>query len=277
MLRQLLILCVLTLSCLIVFTGHRAVNISASKDVASASIIDAGLPTQSQVLFPRGPEIELALKAAPVHLRNNATVYTFGKNGYEKAHAGTNGFNCLVNRDGTQNGGQSVYPTCWDPEGSRTILPVMLRVGELLAQQKSAAEIRRDIDQGFQQGRFHSPAKAGIAYMLAGDVKFDPKTGAFSATVFPPHYMFYAPGVTNADIGMSEAATIPGLPFVYSGYSGGTKTAYIIVMAGQSAGHVMPAQVTSRLRLLFRIRSWSGGTIPSIDKPEIVQSTCTMT
>ena len=115
----------------------------------------------------------------------------------------------------------------------------MLRVGELLAQQKSAAEIERDIEKGFAQGRFHSPAKAGIAYMLAGDVKFDPKTGRLSDTVFPPHYMFYAPGISNADIGMSKEATTPGLPFVYSGYSGGTKTAYIIVMAGDSAGHTM--------------------------------------
>jgi hypothetical protein len=49
--------------------------------------------------------------------------------------------------------------------------------------------------------------------------------------------MLYAPGVTNKDIGMSKEATTPGLPFVYSGYSGGSKTAYIIVMASESAGH----------------------------------------
>lgn len=130
-----------------------------------------------------------------------------------------------------------MHPTCWDPEGSRTILPVMLRVGELIAQEKSAAEIKRDIDEGFAQGRFHSPGKTGIAYMLAGDVKFDPKTGQLASTVFPPHYMIYAPEVTNADIGMSKEATTPGLPFVYSGYSGGAKTAYIIVMASDPAGH----------------------------------------
>jgi hypothetical protein len=145
----------------------------------------------------------------------------------------------MVNRDGIQNGDNALHPTCWDPEGGRTILPVMLRVGELLAQQKSAAEIKRDIEKAFAQGRFRSPAKAGIAYMLAGDVKFDPKTGQLSDTVFPPHYMFYAPGVINKDIGMSKEATTPGLPFVYSGYSGGTKTAYIIVMAGDSSGHPM--------------------------------------
>lgn len=115
----------------------------------------------------------------------------------------------------------------------------MLRVGELMAQGKSADEIKQDIDDGFAHGRFHSPGKSGIAYMLAGDVKFDPKTGQLASTVFPPHYMIYAPGVTNADIGMTKEATTPSLPFVYSGYSGGEKTAYIIVMAGDSAGHTM--------------------------------------
>ncbi len=197
--------------------------------------------TPSPALLSSAQEIELALKAAPVHLRREATVYTFGKHGYEKARAGTNGFNCMVNRDGIQNGDTTVHPTCWDPEGSRTILPVMLRVGELMAQQKSAAEIKRNIDEGFAQGRFHSPAKAGIAYMLAGDVKFDLKSGQLSTTEFPAHYMLYAPGVTNADIGVSSAAMkqTPGLPFVYSGYSGGGRTAYIIVMANESAGHAM--------------------------------------
>jgi hypothetical protein len=75
--------------------------------------------------------------------------------------------------------------------------------------------------------------------MLAGDVKFDPKSGQLSTNEFPAHYMLYAPGVTNADIGVSGAAlkTSPGLPFVYSGYSGGARTAYIIVMAGESGSH----------------------------------------
>jgi hypothetical protein len=185
-------------------------------------------------------EIELASKAGPAHLRAAATVYVFGAKGYQKERTGTNGFNCLVNRDGIQNGDTALHPTCWDPEGSRTILPVMLRVGELLAQRKSAAEIKHDIDEGFTQGRFHSPAKTGIAYMLAGDVKFDPKTEQFSTVEFPPHYMIYAPGVNDADIGATPEGMqkTPGLPFIYSGYSGGTRTAYLIVMA-QTTAHTM--------------------------------------
>jgi hypothetical protein len=222
----LLTVCVLVLGCSIA-SGR---GVSASIDAA---------PTQA--LISPAQEIELALKAAPVHLRADATVYVFGKNGYERARTGKNGFTCMVNRDGIQNGDSTVHPTCWDPEGSGTILPVMLRVGELMALGKSAAEIKRDIDEGFAQGRFHSPAKAGIAYMLAGDVKFDPKSGQLSTTEFPAHYMIYAPGVSNADIGVTREGMqkTPGLPFLYSGYSGGAKTAYIIVMAQTMAAHTM--------------------------------------
>lgn len=243
MLRHLLAPCVLSIGSIIGLAEHKPIkNNPALKNDELTSVDKSKSATQSQALISREQEIELALKAAPVHLRSEATVYTFGKRGYEKARTGTNGFHCMVNRDGIQNGDTAVHPTCWDPEGSRTILPVMLRVGELLAQQKSAAEITRDIDEGFRKGRFHSPAKTGIAYMLAGDVKFDAKTGKLSDTEFSPHYMLYAPGVSNADIGVSGAALdkTPGLPFVYSGYSGGTRTGYIIVLAAQPASHRMP-------------------------------------
>ena len=160
MLRNLLILFLLGCVCSLIArqasTAHLTAN-DRSSEVFSATTTP--LPT---MLTPE-QEIELALKAGPAHLRAAATVYVFGSKGYQKERTGTNGFNCLVNRDGIQNGDTAVHPTCWDPEGSRTILPVMLRVGELLAQRKSAAEIKKDIDEGFAQGRFHSPAKTGIA------------------------------------------------------------------------------------------------------------------
>ena len=192
--------------------------------------------------IPRAEEIELAISAAPEHLRKGATVYVFGKHGYEKARTGTNGFTCLVNRDGAQSGDNTLRPTCWDIEGSNSIVPVMLRVGELLAQGKSAADIKRDIEGGFNDGRFREPRKTGIAYMLAGDIKqFDVKTGKVVLRAYPPHYMIYAPGLTNADIGMTpEGYKInPALPGVYAGYSGGSHTAYIIVLAGEAKSQMV--------------------------------------
>jgi hypothetical protein len=138
-----------------------------------------------------------------------------------------------------QAGDQTLRPTCWDAEGGITIVPVMLRVGELLAQGKSADDVKRDIDAGFNDGRFASPHKAGIAYMLRGDVQLDPQTREVSGQSFPPHYMICAPGVSNRDIGISEAASKDyfALPFVYAGYSGGTRTGYIIVLAAAGKGN----------------------------------------
>jgi len=200
----------------------------------------SGNPIDALIFLPREQEIELALSAAPEHLRLDATVYVFGKKGYERIRAGKNGFVCMVNRDGNQTGDNDLKPTCWDPEGSATIVPVMLRVGELMAMGKTADEISRDIDAGFSEGRFFSPRKTGIAYMLRGDVHYDPETKEISKTVFPPHYMIYAPGVNNADIGLNPDASRrhPSLPFVYAGYSGGARTAYIIVMATEDRAHV---------------------------------------
>jgi hypothetical protein len=194
------------------------------------------------ILLPEEQEIQMALDAGPEHLRAAATVYVFGKDGYRKVRSGSNGFTCLVNRDGNQENDQDLKPTCWDPEGSRTIVPVMLRVGELIARFASAQEIERDIDAGFASGRFSSPRKAGIAYMLNGDIRFDPQTGKATDRFVPPHYMIYAPGVTSADIGtegvkLQDSRSKFALPRVTTGYSGGTRTAYIIVLAAPNQAH----------------------------------------
>src|SRR5437588_4214657 len=197
-------------------------------------------PITTLIFLPREQEIELALSAGPEHLRGDATVYVFGKTGYEKIRDGKNGFTCMVNRDGNQAGDNDLKPTCWDAEGSATIVPVMLRVGQLLAEGRTADEIKREIDAAFSEGRFSSPRKAGIAYMLRGDVQYDPKTNEISKTLFPPHYMIYAPGITSADIGINIDAykKHPALPLVYSGYSGGARTAYIIILvSSEDKGH----------------------------------------
>jgi hypothetical protein len=192
-----------------------------------------GAAEPAMLYLPEDEEIRLALEAGPEHLRDGATVYVFGKSGYRKVRSGTNGFTCLVNRDGNQTGDNDVKPTCWDPEGTRTLVPVMLRVGELMAQSMSAEVIRADIDAGFASGKFSTPAKVGIAYMLLGDLAFDPAAQRLTRTSYPPHYMIYSPGLSSSDIGVDGRPqdTRFVLPSVYAGYSGGERTAYIIVPA----------------------------------------------
>jgi hypothetical protein len=182
-------------------------------------------------VFPRDTEIALALSGGPAHLRDGASVYVYGAKGFEKAKEGTNGFTCLVNRDGFFYGTENFKPTCWDAEGQTSYVPVMLRVGELLAQGKSLTEARADIDAGFKSGRFKRPAKSGVAYMAAGDVKLD-SAGKITATAFPGHMMFYAPGVTTADLGTTPEALKQDrtLPSVFDRGAGGADLAYIIAV-----------------------------------------------
>lgn len=182
-------------------------------------------------VFPRDVEVALALAGGPAHLRAGATVYAYGPQGYEKVKEGTNGFTCLVNRDGFFYGTDNFKPTCWDAEGKTSYVPVMLRVGELLAQGKTTEEARAAIDAGFKNGTFKRPSKSGVAYMTAGDIKLD-ASGKTTATAFPGHMMFYAPGVTSADLGTTPEAQKqnPTLPFVFNRGAGGVELAYIIAV-----------------------------------------------
>lgn len=176
-------------------------------------------------LLPREREVEMALSAAPEHLRKGAAVYVLERNGFVKVRDRTNGFTCIVNRDHPLN----QKPVCFDNEGTATILPKILRVGELLMRGQSMSEIDAEIAEGFRTGKYISPRRPGVAYMLSGDIRnFNPRTGKVES--FPPHVMFYAPNLTNGDLGTTPEALAndPSLPFVaYQGPHG-----FIIMLAG---------------------------------------------
>lgn len=189
--------------------------------------------TALNVVLPRAAEMELALSAAPEHLRAAATVYVYGTRGFERVRAGTNGFTCLVNRDAFFYRASAFKPTCWDVQGEQTYVPVMLAVGALLAAGKSYADITSAIDAGFNAGTFKPPRVGGVAYMLAGDVEVDPVSGRVTRQFFAGHYMFYAAGATNGQLGYSpQAANADAtLPFVFSGGAGGAQgLSYIIAV-----------------------------------------------
>jgi hypothetical protein len=192
------------------------------------------------VVLPRAAEEQLALRGAPEHLRAGASIYVFGKQGFELSRKGTNGFTCLVNRDAFLYGGDQFKPTCWDAQGATTYVPVMLKVGELLARRASADAIKQAIDAGFADQTFRAPNTGGIAYMLAGDVDIDPSTGHVTRTAFPGHYMFYALGATSERLGTTREAARkdPTLPGVFAGGAGGSHgLAYIIAIRGADTEH----------------------------------------
>ena len=149
-----------------------------------------------QKLMSRDKEIAIALSAAPEHLRQDATAYVLERNGYVKVREGSNGFSCLVVRFGN-----IIAPYAYDKEGAETLMLADFRRAELVAQGKSHQEAQKILAEEYKSGKLLAPRKPGVAYMLSPEfIRRDSQTGKESQ-VFPPHVMFYAPYLKNADIG----------------------------------------------------------------------------
>lgn len=210
---------------------------SAALAAAIALCLPLGSRAQSSGPGPRLPKVlseaeesARALEALPQELRADAGLWLLTAQGFKERRATKNGYTCIVNRDEVE----AIKPTCYDAEGTRTILPAVVRFGDLLMKGMPVAEIKKDIAEGFRTGRFTPPKRAGIAFMLSPRIVnvLDAAKGTFGTA--PPHYMIYAPNVTNADLSIPDAAydAHPWLPYVaYTGPHG-----FIIVTVPETAG-----------------------------------------
>lgn len=175
------------------------------------------------VTMPREREIEVARSAAPKHLRDEAGVYVLEDGRYHLALPSRNGFHCLVHRVS-----RIQAPECYDAEGSATTLKTVLREAALEIEGKTRAEVEDIVAGEYKSGALLAPRRAGIVYMLSTEFKQHDHDGKGAKTVFPPHLMFYAPNLTNRDIGaLPEHHNSPSYPFVLSA---GKPYAYVIVV-----------------------------------------------
>ncbi|MEJ0034301.1 MAG: hypothetical protein WDO15_29965 [Bacteroidota bacterium] len=195
---------------------------------------------QSLEKMPVDLETDFALSSLPPHLREKATVYLLDPaKGYYVARQGTNGFTAMVIR--TEWEWEEYTDDCltalsYDAEGSKTIIPVYLEVAAMRASGKySPAELRQAIIKKVKDGTLKAPARPGISYMLAPIMRSHPGTKEVE-TMIMPHYMFYAPNLTNADIGGKYDGT--SQPFILESDPGFGKDHailnYIIVKAGEA-------------------------------------------
>lgn len=158
--------------------------------------------------------------AAPQELSRRATIYVLGSRGFEIARTGTNGFSCLVDRQVRGKAGITLEPKCFDPEGTRTFLPVSLRTEALRAQGKTESQIADEIAASYKRGVFHAPRKPGLIYMMSRHNVIALGPNGTNIKAVPGHLMFYAPYMTLKDLGyqansrnMLPVLVDPGTPY----------------------------------------------------------------
>jgi hypothetical protein len=175
---------------------------------------DIGVAKKIQPL-PRDLEIQLALSSLPSHLRDNATVYVLNPDrGFEIARKGSNGFHALADRIDsagfhrgswpyTEYRDDMLIPISFDSAGAKAQMRVIMDSAKMMAEGMPPAELKKIMNQRFRTGHYRAPERAGISYMLSPVLRAyqNPDQSNAVMTFNYPHYMFYAPDVSNEDIG----------------------------------------------------------------------------
>ncbi len=193
--------------------------------------------------LPRDLEVQLALSALPRHLRDGATVYVLNPDkGFEEARKGTNGFHAFVARTGddafrgswplTEYREDILYPISFDAAGAKANMRVFFDAAEMQAKGTLPGELKKLIQGRCKDGYYKSPERAGISYMLSPILRtyFNPEESDKVVTINYPHVMYYAPNVSDEDIGGGERAG--NYPFV--------------IMPGPHGYFIQPIDLTER-------------------------------
>ncbi len=164
--------------------------------------------------LPRDLEIQLALSALPSHLRDNATVYILNPDkGFEVARKGTNGFHAFVARTGddtfrgawplTEYRDDILYPVSFDSAGVKAQMRIFFDAAEMQAKGVPPGELKKIMQDRYKTGYYKAPERAGVSYMLSPALRtyFNPEESDSVVTINFPHVMYYAPDVSNEDIG----------------------------------------------------------------------------
>jgi hypothetical protein len=164
--------------------------------------------------LPRDLEIQLALSALPQHLRDNATVYVLNPaKGFEVARKGTSEFHAFVVRTGDDTFRGSwpfreyrsdiLYPISFDKAGTKAQMRVLFDAAEMQANGTPPGELKKIIQDRFKAGFYKAPERAGISYMLSPILRTYASADENDrvATFNFPHVMYYAPDISNEDVG----------------------------------------------------------------------------
>jgi hypothetical protein len=206
----------------------RSIEMKTTQTIAAIAGLLVSLTASAQIdPLPRDLEIQLALSALPPHLRDHATVYLLNPDkGFEVARKGTNGFHAFVARTGddtfrgnwplTKYRDDILYPISFDRAGAKAQMRIFFDAAEMQAKGTPPEKLKRVMLERIKKNYYQSPQRAGVSYMLAPVLRtyVNPDEDDTVLTANIPHVMYYAPNVSNEDIGGAPPKPGSQYPFV---------------------------------------------------------------
>jgi hypothetical protein len=172
-------------------------------------------------------------------MRDKAAVYLLDPaQGYQLSQRGTSGVTCLVQRTVWEMADfrNDIYiPLCYDAVGTKTYLKVIMDAATLRIQGMGPVALKAEIANRWRTKTYELPEKAGVSYMLAPVFRTGGPPDMKVHTNPMPHLMFYAPNVTNADIGAVPDLSVPSsLLYPFIDRQGIGEQSYFIQMVGEA-------------------------------------------
>ncbi|HEX4560327.1 MAG TPA: hypothetical protein VH113_00730 [Gemmatimonadales bacterium] len=162
-----------------------------------------------QYLMDSSAEIQLARSAAPDSISRDATILVLGRQGYETAVAGKNGFVCWVARSWTAAFDWPEFwnpkvraANCLNPQAARSMLPIALLQGRMVMAGRSKAEILSAIKAAFANKQLPDLESGALDYMMSKSAYLT-DAGDHNA----PHLMFYTTDMDAKDWGSGVAGS----------------------------------------------------------------------
>jgi len=180
-------------------------------------------PPTAPTNLSRADEIRYAKSGAPADISKDAKVWVLENGHYVVAEqGGSSGMACVISRASPT----SFEPQCGDAEADATILAIYRFRSEERIAGKTRDQIKAEVDSGLASGRFRSPQRPALVYMVSSSqVLTDPEGKARSH--FMPHLMIYYPFMSTKSMGIvaSKSMDVPGVA-----QEGSPMSALLVVM-----------------------------------------------
>ena len=167
-------------------------------------------PIDEYLMADRNAEIALARSAAPDSISRDARVMVLGRQGYETAVDGKNGFVCIVERGWTADFEQREFwnpkirgPNCFNPAAARSVLPLILKRAELVMAGTSKPTMIDSLKAALEKKEFPTIEPGAMCFMMSKLQNLGDTGGHWA-----PHLMFYVPQTEPANWG----SDLPGSP-----------------------------------------------------------------